>query len=63
MIWVQAIAQSGYTCCDLVELHPLFAIVCDKPTLAKAKESSKYLRKPFVIHISMCIQRILFDHL
>lgn len=27
VIWVQAIAQSGNTCCDLVELNSLFAVV------------------------------------
>lgn len=29
MIWVQAIAQTGNACCDLVELNSLFAIVCN----------------------------------
>lgn len=29
MIWVQAIAQTGNACCDLVELDSLFAIVCN----------------------------------
>ena len=28
MIWVQAIAQSGHTCCDLVELYSFLAVVC-----------------------------------
>lgn len=28
MIWVQAIAQTGNACCDLVELDSLFAVVC-----------------------------------